>query len=259
MYRLHYPSIERKMNIPPARSGWLWIQQGFQTFTSRPFELLFMFFGLIFCNVGLSLIPVIGAALPFIIGPALGIGLMNACRDIDQGKPVSSGALFIAFRSPAVRTLLLMGALYMICIVAALASSILVDDGVLWKYMTEPVKLDQKELIKTNIGMGMLTFFSVFTPAAMAFWFGAPLIFWHGMSLTKAMFYSFFAVWRARKAFLMYLLTWCGILTVVSIITGLAGSAGGILLLPIMLSLMLVMYCSFYFSYKELFARDEIA
>lgn len=244
------------MITPPARSGWLWIQHGFQAFTSRPFELLFLFFGLIFCNLGLSLVPALGAVLPFIVGPVLGMGLMHACRDLDQGKPFSSGALFLTFRTPALKPLLVMGVLYTVCIVGALASSIPVDNGALWKYITEPVKLDPKELVKTNIGMGMLTFFSVFTPAAMAFWYGAPLITWHGMSVSKALFYSFFAVWRARKAFLTYLLAWCGIITFLALLTSLAGGVGGILLLPLMLSMSLVMYCSFYFSYKELFGRD---
>ncbi len=247
------------MNTPQAIAGWRWIQQGFSTFKKKPFELLFMFFGLIFVNLGLSLVPFVGALIPFIFGPCLGMGIMHACRDIDEGKPVATGVLFVAFRSPAFRTLVLMGVLYTLALLAALACSIPFDDGALWDYISDPSKADPKALVKSNIGLGMLVFFAVYTPVAMAFWYGGPLIMWHGMSAPKAIFYSFFAVWRARKAFLVYLLAWCGLLSFVAFLMALSGGVLGVLILPLMLSVSLVMYCTFYFSYKEVFSREQSA
>lgn len=246
------------MNTPVAKAGIIWIQQGFQVFKKRPFELLLMFFGVIFFNLTLSLLPVVGSFLPFIFGPVLGMGIMHACRDIDQDKPIARGSLLVAFRSPAFKPLLMLGVFYTLGLVAALACSIPVDDGALWNYLTDPGKVDQKALIKTNIGWGMLTFFAVYTPAAMAFWYGAPLVMWHGMSVVKAMFFSFFAVWRARKAFMAYLIAWCGIMSFVALIIGISGGLLGVLLLPVMLTISLVMYCTFYFTYKEIFSRDHV-
>ncbi len=246
------------MNTPMPKAGLQWIQQGFQTFKKHPFELLFMFFGLIFFNLGLSLIPYLGSFLPFIFGPVLGMGIMHACRDIDQAKPIATGSLLIVFRSPALKPLLVLGCLYTMALVGSLACSIPVDDGALWNYLTDPSKADQKALVKSNIGWGMLTFFAVYTPAAMGFWFGAPLIMWHGMGVAKAIFYSFFAVWRARRAFMVYLLAWCGILSFVALLVALSGGVLGVLMLPVMLMISLVMYCTFYFSYTAVFSRDQL-
>ena len=247
------------MNTPQAIAGWHWIQQGFSTFKKKPFELLFMFFGLIFVNLGLSLVPFVGAVIPFIFGPALGMGIMHACRDINEGKPITTGSLFIAFRTPALRTLLTLGALYTLLLVGALACSIPFDNGALWNYVSEPAKADPKLLVKSDIGLGMLIFFTVFTPVAMSFWFGGPLVMWHGMSAVKAIFYSFFAVWRARKAFLVYLLSWCGILSLLGLLIGLSGGVLGVIMLPLMLTISLVMYCTFFYSYKAVFSRVQSA
>jgi hypothetical protein len=218
-----------------------------------------MFFGLIFSNLALSLVPFVGIFLPFVFAPVLSMGMMHACRDINNQVPVRPGILFIGFRSPALRALLLLGFIYTLALVGAAASSIPLDDGALWNYLADPTKADPKLLAKSKIGLGMLIFFLVYAPAAMALWYGAPLIMWHGMSVGKAIFYSFFAVWNARKAFLVYLLAWCGIVSFVAFLMALSGGTLGIIMLPLMLGMSLVMYCSTYATYKDVFSREESA
>ena len=69
--------------------------------------------------------------------------------------------------------------------VNALPERSLVDGGVFWKAMTGP-GLDAKDIEGSNIRLGMLVAALVYIPAAMAFWFAAPLITWQKMPLGKA-------------------------------------------------------------------------
>ena len=58
------------------------------------------------------------------------------------------------------------------------------------------------------MSMAMLFAAIVYVPAAMAFWYAAPLIAWQKMSLGKAIFFSFYAVRRAIRAFIVFGLAW---------------------------------------------------
>jgi hypothetical protein len=98
----------------------------------------------------------------------------------------------------------------------------------------------------------------------MAFWYAAPLIAWQDMGVGKSLFYSFFAVKRAGKAFLVYALAWMliGVLlpAIASSIIGLLfGRATVVMLvlLPLSLIMTVVMYCSFYPTYTHVFGRPE--
>ena len=105
---------------------------------------------------------------------------------------------------------------------------------------------------------------NVHVPAAMAFWYAAPLIMWQQMPLGKALFYSFFAVRRAGRAFLVYGLAWIVIAivvpTVISMIIALVSGSFTVvffILLPISIMLTVVMYCSFYPTYTSVFGKPR--
>jgi hypothetical protein len=82
------------------------------------------------------------------------------------------------------------------------------------------------------------------------------------MGLLKAIFYSFFAVRRCGKAFLAYALGWIVVgIAVPAIISALLGLILGkatvavMLLMPLSVILTIVMYCSFYPTYLEVFDK----
>ena len=84
------------------------------------------------------------------------------------------------------------------------------------------------------------------------------------MGLFKAIFYSFFAVRRCGKAFLAYALGWIVVgIAVPAIISAVLGLILGkaivaaMLLMPPTVTLTIVMYCSFYPTYLEVFERPE--
>ncbi len=77
-----------------AFSGWQWIKQGFVLFRRQPAEVSTLFVLYVFLTVMLSLIPVIGLILRFILVPAFSMAFMQACVDIEQDKRVYPNPAF---------------------------------------------------------------------------------------------------------------------------------------------------------------------
>lgn len=248
----------------PANVGWLWIKQGFGLFRKQPIEMSTLFLSYMFLMLGLGLIPLLGQILPLLLVPMFSIGFMQACADIEQGKRVYPNLLLTGFRSPAFRNLLALGVLYLLAALLAIGASSLVDGGVFWLAMSGQIALDGKTVQGSNMAMAMLFAAAVYLPAAMAFWYAAPLIAWHNMSVGKAIFYSFFAVRRAGKAFLLYGLAWIaiGVLlpAIVSAFVGLLADTVAVtmvVLLPLSMVLTVVLYCSFYPTYTYIFGQPS--
>ncbi|WP_395823053.1 BPSS1780 family membrane protein [Collimonas sp.] len=198
--------------------------------------------------------------------PVFAMSFMQACRHIEQGKRVFPNLLLVGFRSPAIKNLVILGVLHLIAGVVAIGASALVDGGIFWMTLTGQTALDAKEIRDFSISLGMLFSAVAYTPAAMAFWYAAPLIMWEEMPVSKAVFYSFFAVWREIKAFTVYGLAWAciGVMlpAIISVLIALLiGNAAVtmMVLLPLSIALTVVMYCSFYPTYTHIFGRPDDA
>ncbi|NUU03229.1 BPSS1780 family membrane protein [Herbaspirillum robiniae] len=248
----------------PAKDGWLWVKQGFALFRKQPAEMSTLFLSYMFLMLALGIIPVLGQMLPLILVPVFSIAFLQACVQIEKGQRVYPNLLLLGFRDPARNTLLKLGLLYLLAATLAVAVSALADGGVFWKAMMGS-GLSTKELegAAGSMRIAMLISAALYVPAAMAFWYAAPLIVWQKMPLGKALFYSFFAVRRAGRAFLLYALAWIVIAvmvpTLISLaITLLTGSINAVvfILLPISIILTVVMYCSFYPTYTAVFGKS---
>ncbi|WP_034299662.1 BPSS1780 family membrane protein [Herbaspirillum sp. RV1423] len=247
----------------PAKTGWLWVKEGLALFRKQPAEVSTLFLSYMFLMLALGIVPVIGQLLPLILVPVFAMSFMQACLHIEEGKRVYPNLLLVGFRSPALRSLLTLGVLYLLAASAAVGLSALVDGGVFWKAMTGP-GLDPKDIEGSSIRLAMATAAIAYIPAAMAFWFAAPLIVWQKMPLGKALFYSFFAVRRAGKAFAVYGLVWLviGVVLPAAVSTIVALLINNItvivfILLPLSIILTVVMYCSFYPTYTAIFGRPQ--
>jgi hypothetical protein len=248
----------------PASVGWLWLKQGFALFRKQPAEMSTLFLTYMFLMFAIGVIPLLGQVLPIVLVPVFSMAFMQACASIEQGKKVYPNLLLTGFRSPAFRRLLQLGVLYLVAAVGAIAASTLVDGGVFWNVMSGRAAMDPATIRESNMSMGMLFAAVVYTPAAMAFWYAAPLIAWQNMGVGKAIFYSFYTVKRAGKAFLVYGLAWIviGVLLPVmvsSIIALLFGKATVVMLvlLPLSIVMTVVMYCSFYPTYTYVFGKPQ--
>jgi hypothetical protein len=249
-----------------ANTGWLWVRQGFSLFRKQPAELSTLFISYMFLMLVIGIVPVVGQLLPLVLVPAFSMAFMQACVNIEGGKRVYPSLLLAGFRSPAFGRLLQLGTLYMLAAVVAVGSSSLVDGGVFWQVMSGQADLDPKTIQESNMALAILFAAAVYVPAAMGFWYAAPLTVWQNMGVGKAIFYSFFAVRRASLAFLMYGLAWVAIgvvfPAVISIvIAAIIGKtiAAMMVMLPLSIVLTVVMYCSFYATYTSVFGQQAAA
>lgn len=250
------------MDKPPANLGWAWIKDGIALFRKQPAEMCTLFLSYLFFMIAIGIIPLLGQVLPLILLPALSMAFLQACSNIEQDKRVYPSLLLNGFRSPAFITLLKLGVLYLGAAIIAVAASSVVDGGTFWKAMSGQLQLDAQTVQESNMTGAMLFAGALYLPAAMAFWYAAPLVAWQNMGVMKAVFYSFFAVSRHGKAFLVYGLAWAtlGIFLPVilsSIIAVLAGTtvATLLVLLPMSVIMSAIMYCSFYASYTHVFGK----
>ena len=248
----------------PAATGWQWIKDGFTLFRKQPAELSTLFLSYMFLMMIVTIIPLLGQLLPLVLVPVFSMAFMQACVQVEKGQRVYPNLLLTGFRSPAFKTLLLLGVLYVLAATAAIGASALVDGGVFWNVMTGTEKVDAKTVQGSGITLAMLLAAALYTPAAMAFWFAAPLAAWQGMGLGKALFYSFYAVKRAGRAFLLYALGWSAVGVVLPLLVStLLGKLTGspllmmMVLLPMSIVLTVVMYCSFYPTYTTLFGKPS--
>jgi hypothetical protein len=248
-----------------AQTGWSWVKRGFALFRKQPAEMSTLFLSYMFIMFGIGIIPLVGQVLPLILIPVFSMGFMQACVEIEQGRRVYPKLLLTGFRSPALLTLLQLGGLYLLAAILAVAASALVDGGLFWEVMSGQAELKEETVAGSNLAAAILLSAALYVPAAMAFWYAAPLVMWQKMGVVKAVFYSFFAVHRAGKAFLVYGLAWAvlGVVlpTVVSILfAAIIGKAGAamLLMLPLSIALTVVMYCSFYPTYTDIFGAPEL-
>lgn len=245
-----------------ASTGWLWVKEGFALFRKQPAEITTLFLSYMFTMLVIGIIPIVGQILPLILVPAFSMAFLQACVHVELGQRVYPNLLLTGFRSPAFPALLKLGVLYMLATILSLGASTLVDGGLLWKVITGQIDLNDKSLQNANLLLPMLVTAALYTPVAMAFWNAAPLVAWKEMGISKAMFYSFFSVQRAGRAFLVYGLAWAAIgIVVPSIVSALALALFGktviaiVFLLPLSLTLTAVMYCSFYPTYTYIFGK----
>lgn len=252
------------MHNIPAAAGWSWFKAGFALFRKQPAELSTMFLSYLFLMLLIGIVPLAGQILPLLLVPVFSIAFMQACVQVEQGKRVYPNLLLVGFRSPALRRLLVLGLLYLIAVVGAIAASTLVDGGAFLDMMTKRGGADPKVLAQSPWARGMLVAGLVYLPAGMGFWFAAPLVAWQNMGVAKAIFYSFFAVVRATRAFCVYGLAWMmmGVIlpsilsTLVALLFG-SSLVSLMILLPLSLILTAILYCSFYSTYVTIFGAKD--
>ncbi|MFZ9234209.1 MAG: hypothetical protein ACO24T_08430, partial [Hylemonella sp.] len=88
-----------KLNIVPARTGWLWVRLGLRTFRRQPLALAGLFFMYITTISLTSLVPLVGNVLALALLPAATLGLMAATREAEQGNFPMPSILLSAFRA----------------------------------------------------------------------------------------------------------------------------------------------------------------
>lgn len=251
----------RKLTL---RQGWMWPAAAFALFRRNPAQLTVIVLGYWLIVAFVNALPAVGPVLAALSIPAFSVGLMQACREADRGQPVLFQTLFAGFLSHR-KTLLVLGALYLLMSLLALAASSLADGGLFMHTLLGNHRPSEAEIAGGELLPGAQVALLLMTPVIMAWWFAPVLVGWHGFGAGKALFFSFFACARNWKAFLAYGLCMAafgailpGLLlgVLVAAFPGLAPFISSMLIVPMLLILAPTLIASLYVSYREIFSDD---
>ncbi|MBI3528767.1 MAG: hypothetical protein HY067_12450 [Betaproteobacteria bacterium] len=236
------------MNIQsvPASRGWQWIVAAFSLFKKNPLIWIVLHLILILIGAGLSILPVIGPYLLYLLTPLLLGGLMTAANDIESGQDIEIAHLFRGFRQNTLH-LITVGGVYLVGQVVISGVMIMLGGPEFQQALRvgvegiDPVSITPE--VATRILMALLVGMALFVPLAMATWFSPALVILDNQSGFAAMGESVRACLRNMQPFLVYGIFSLLLLIVASIPFGL----GLVLWIPVMVVTM-------YTSYRDIFA-----
>ncbi len=232
-----------------AKHGWYWITKGFQMFRKAPMIWMLICFIPFLIAVTLTLmIPMLGAPVFMLIAPVFLAGIMVACFEQDQGRPIEVAHLFVAFKAGAV-PLMTVGGIFFLGLIVIYSLFISTGGGDLVAMLQNNKRYDSSEIgeISSGILSSFLLVIVLQIPLLMAFIFSPVLIILHNFSPFSAMQKSFFACLRNIIPFFVYNL----VVNLLSIIVLILPYIGLVILSP-------VLFASIYVSYKEIFLGEQV-
>jgi uncharacterized membrane protein len=258
----------------PAGHGWGWIRDAYALFMLRPRVWLGALATVYLINVVVSLVPMVGSLVSFVLGPIFGGGLMAGARALDRHGQARVGMIFDGFSSRAGQ-LALVAVLYVVGILAVMlvAGLVLVGGGVISGAGLEALSANDPEafaaaVAPAAIALLVLVVMALIIPLVMAYWFAPALVMLEDMTALEAMQASFRGCWMNIVPFLVYGLALFGILIGFSIVVGLivglaaalAGGAAGVLgfvaflvFVPLLLAAAAIGVLTQYTGYRDIF------
>ena len=250
-----------KLKIVPAHTGALWVKLGIQTFFKQPLALAGLFFMFMAAMTVASLIPWLGFVLAMTVLPGATLGLMAATKEATQGRFPMPTILLTAFRvsKSQTRAMLTLGGLYALGFLLAMGVSWLVDGGDFAQVYLGGSMPEREVMREGNVQAAMWIFIGFHLPLSLLFWHAPALVHWHGLTPAKSLFFSIVACLRNFWAFVVFGLTWIGVLMllvlVVTLIATVAGSPelASDLMLPLLMVMVSMFFTSLYFSFRDSF------
>lgn len=246
----------------PALTGWRWVMQGFELLRRQPIALLAItFLNLLLMSFSV-LVPLVGSIAPLVLAPALMVGLMRAVRTADEGSLPVPSMLFAAFREDdgrAWRPLLLLGAVNAAATMLALGLAAFADGGTLMRLAAGSIEdAGATTLDEGSLWLAAAVFVVAYIPVQMAMWYAPLFVAWHRTPPAKALFFSMLAVWRNRRAFVVYAIGWFAVAFAGSLVVRMVQGAFGahpfvlsLILSPLSLALITMIYASFWPTYRD--------
>ncbi|QHE85251.1 BPSS1780 family membrane protein [Hydrogenophaga sp. BPS33] len=252
-----------KLNLVPARTGFQWVKLGARTFFRQPLGMAGLFFMFMATVSVLSIVPFIGTLIAMALVPAATLGLMAATREAEQGRFPMPSTLITAFRggTPKTRSMLILGAMYATALMLVLGISALFAPNI------APVELPGGEVSPERVrdllnNPGLWVALVLYVPVVMAFWHAPALVFWHGVTPAKSLFFSFMACWANKGAMLLYSLGWMAVIMlsglVLNLLAALLGGAAllNLLIYPLVLALAAMFHTSIWFTVRDSFVTE---
>lgn len=237
-----------------AGHGWTWIVQGYQLFRRSPLAWLALLFLLFIAMKVLLRVPLLGIVFALLM-PHFLVGLMEGCRAVEAGQPLTLSYLLAGFRRNAAQ-LVTVGGVWLVGNVAimmlvmsiggdaiAVLNKTVAQGGPLSPQITQEVQAATR-----TVGHALLVGTAVSVPLLMAVFYAPLLVYFNNVGPLNAMRTSFVACIRNAGAMMLYglaLLAGLFIAMPFSIALGQYDFAL-VLLAPIVIP-------SIYASYKDIF------
>ena len=252
--------------VPPAR-GLNWLGDAFRLFLRRPLAFTALFAVFLLAAVVLSLVPLLGAVLPFALSPLLSLGFMVASQSALLDGPVHPGQFIEPLRADPGRrrALLQLCSLYASLAVLVMVLGAWVADGAferLQAVMADPKATSEAVLAAVgdpNLQNAVLLTAALATLLAVPFWHAPALVHWGSQGVAQALFSSTLAIWRCKGAFAVYTAAWgasfLGFSMALALLGGLLGlgSLVSTLAAPLAMAFSTVFYVSLIFAFNDSF------
>ena len=250
-----------KLRIVPASAGIQWVKLGIRTFFRQPLAMSGLFLLFLALMSLLSLIPVIGNVVALAILPGASLGLMAATEQATQGKFPMPAIMLSAFRAGRVqlRSMLVLGALYAAGFLLALGISATLDGGQFARLYLFGGELSPATVVDPGFELAVLLAMALYLPLSLLFWHAPALVYWHGVTPAKSLFFSMVACMRNFWAFTVYSLAWLAVflsmgllLTLLMAVFGTPEGDSGILV-PLAMLMAAMYFTSLYFTFRDCF------
>ena len=255
-----------KLVIVPARAGATWVKLGLRTFFRQPLAFTGLFLIFVALVSLLSAIPWIGNILGLALMPPITLGFFVASRQAAQGRVPLPTVLLSAFRSGPqhARNMAVLGALYAVGVLLALAVSASADGGTFARMYLLGGDIDMATMQSPEFELAALLAMGVYMPVSMMFWHAPALVQWHAVSPVKSLFFSLMGCWRNIRAFTVYTVVWFGVFMGVALLVAFVGmllgseDGVGVLLFPALLVTAAAFFASILFSFEACFDATEV-
>jgi hypothetical protein len=246
------------MSAIPAKAGWSWLKQGMILFRKQPAALTTLLFANVLFIFAIGAVPLLGQIAAAVLLPSLSMSFMQACLMIEHGQRVTPLVLLTGFRKPAVVNLCKIGLAYLaVTGLLTLIAWLTIGEG-FWKQAASPTV---PAVVERSDMLGVLLIAVLELATVMALCFASPLAFWQNMPPGKAIFYSFFAVLRSARVFLVMLMAWFGIFMSASIVLLMVfgnASIGRVVITWLGFLFILLLQCAMYASYRQIFGVPDL-
>jgi magnesium-transporting ATPase (P-type) len=128
-----------------------------------------------------------------------------------------------------------------------------------WKQAASPTT---PPVIDRSDVLGVMVIAVLQIATVMALCFSAPLAYWQKMPPGKAIFFSFFAVLRSVRVFIVMLVAWFSMFigaTIVPLVIFGNGSMGRVVIAWLGFLFILLLQCGMYAGYRQIFGVPELA
>lgn len=252
--------------VGPAH-GAHWVRDGARLYFKRPLAFSALFVVFLFAALFSALVPLVGGVLQIMLMPLLSLGFMVASQSALLEGPVKPGQLLEPLRAAPEqrRSLLVLCVAYGVLVALALLLADVVADGGFTRAMelmrnpdTPRAEMDAL-LAERGMVAGTLVGAGLIIAISVPFWHAPALVHWGHQGVAQSLFSSTLAVWRCRGAFVVYALTWLGLLLGFGVIMALSfgllglGQLMSLLALPAGLFFSTLFYVTLIFTFNDSF------